>query len=172
MDYRDLTNLMIKLAGIVIITYTIIEIPTYISYYLSLQENSFLTFVGISLLPMVIPFVAGFLFLFFPSTVTNKVIRSGVESNNSAINSKEVERIAFSTLGLFLLFHVISNIFYHGTTIYIAYKIGDAATTNSSGYEVPYALLVSTIAEFFFAIYLFFGAASLVKLLAKLRGKE
>ncbi len=168
MDYRNLTNLLIKIAGVAIIAYSFIEIPAYVSYYFSLQIDSFWGFIGMSVVPMFVPIIVGIVFLFFPAAVTNKLISGEGETNIASIDILATERIAFSALGLYLLFRVISDLFFHGTSIYLALKAGDIAQYNT-GYEHPYALVVATLAEFTFALYLLFGSAGLVRFLAKIR---
>ncbi len=170
-DYRNLSILLIKIAGVVMIVYAIINIPAYISYYFSLQTNSFWAFVGMSVAPMFIPLIAGVLFFTFPETVTNRLIRDGNETNKSSIDVQAVEQIAFSAIGLYLLFRVISDFVFHATSIYLALRAGDIANYNT-GYDHPYALVVATIAELAFALYLLFGSESLSRFLRKLRSAE
>ena len=168
MDYRNLTNLLIKITGVALIAYSIIEIPAYISYYISSQVDSFWGFIGISLVPMFVPILVGIVFLFFPATVTNKLISGDDETNTASIDILAAERIAFSTLGLYLLFRVISDLIFHGTSIYLALKAGTIARYNT-GYQDPYALVVATLAELIFALWLLFGSAGLVRFVSKIR---
>jgi len=74
-DYRDLTNLLLKVAGAVIIIFAIINVPTYVSYYFTLQEESVAAFLGVSVIPMLVPVAVGLFLLLFPVTITNKIIK-------------------------------------------------------------------------------------------------
>jgi hypothetical protein len=166
MDYRDITNLLLKIAGAVIVAYAIIEVPAYVSYYFSLRDGSLGAFVGMTIIPMLIPLILGFGLLLFPETVTNKLLKGGEISTESSIDLEAVERIAFSVLGLYLLFRVVSDLFYHGTSMFaLSRHVEDVI----EAYANPYALLVAAVAELVFALYLLFGAGGLVRLLAKLR---
>jgi len=164
-DYRDLTNLLLKVAGAVIIIFAIINVPTYVSYYFALQEQSFIAFLGVSVIPMLVPAAVGLFLLLFPVTITNKIIKGEKGKKTPTMDILALERVAFSVLGLYLMFRVVSDLVYHGTSIYLA---GGLATYNT-GYQHPLALLITTIVEFFFALYLLLGSSGLIRLLDKFR---
>ncbi len=164
MDYKDLTNILMKVVGAIIIAYTIVGIPTYIAYYFAQQEESLFNFLLLSMVPMVIPLLLGALLFTFPNAIANRIIKkSDVESS---FDSKELEMVAFAVLGMYLLFNVVSDLFFHLVSLYLANTKGLPYDT---GADHPYALIIATLAELAFALYLLLGSKSLVAVLRSLR---
>jgi hypothetical protein len=168
MDLNDISRILIKVAGISIMVFVLVGIPTYISYYFSLRlaDFSFMAFFFMSILPMLIPLSAGYLMWKFPGTIANKIVSS--EKEKATTNSKtieDIEIIAFSVLGLYLLFNATSDIAYN---LSYFYQTKEAAGEGSLLIE-PYSFIIATIVEIIFALILLFGSKTLVRMFRKLR---
>lgn len=168
MDTHELSRILIKIAGISIIIFVLVGIPSYISYYYSLQlkEDSVVSFFLISILPMIIPLLAGYLMWQFPNTIANKIIKPDTEEKPT--DSKlglEIQTIAFSVLGIYLLFNAFSDVIYHLSYYYKTMK------ASGTGYmEIStYAFIVATCAEIIFASVLLFGGKGVAEFLRKIR---
>ena len=172
MDHHELARILIKIAGISIIIYVLVGLPAYISYYFSLRlkDDSILMFLLISILPMIIPLVAGYLMWQYPNTIANKIIKTKTDDNLS--NSKlgyEIEVVAFSVLGMYLLFNAFGD-FVYNFGYYLNYE-----NVGVEGYTKIdiYALMFTISAEIIFACVLLFGGKNIVGILRKIRyGKE
>ena len=168
MDQHELSRILIKVAGISIIIYVLVGIPAYISYYFSLRlvEESVITFFLVSILPMLIPLTAGYLMWQFPSTIANKIIKTKEDYNprDSRIGF-EIQIIAFSVLGMYLLFNSFSDIVYH-----LSYYFQTKEASGEGNIMInTYSLIFATAAEILFACLLLFGGKYIVGLIRKIR---
>lgn len=168
MDLNGISQVLIKVAGISIIIFTLVGVPTYISYYfsLNLDNDSVGTFLLISVLPMALPILVGFLLWKFPGTIANKIVPSDNQVNSRT--TEEIEIIAFSVLGLYLLFNAVSDIAYH---LSFYHKTKDIAGDGAILVE-PYSFIIATVIEIIFALVLLFGSKYLVHFFRKIRGYE
>jgi hypothetical protein len=93
-----------------------------------------------------------------------------VEVKTKSIDNEwviHIERIGVSLLGLYLLFHAVSELAYQ-LTVFLVKK--DAVGRPVSGNVA--ALVVSNAVEFVIAVILLFRARGIAALLRKLRGSE
>lgn len=170
MNYRDLTNILLKIAGVVLIVFAIIWIPAYVSYFFAQQDRSLLTFIGMSVIPFSAPLTAGFMLLLFPATISNRIIAGCEDPAGKGVDLPGLERVAFSVIGVYLLSRVVSDMAYHITSLVLLAEAGGGDHYNT-GYEHPYALIAATLAEFGMALYLLLGSAGLVRVLNKVRAR-
>ena len=168
MNYKELTTLLIKIAGAVLIIYELFGIPTFVSYYFSLrlEEESVITFFLMSVLPLVIPLLAGVVMILFPATLANKIVRTSEEIKTNEEFTSSFQLVAFGVLGFYLLFNVISDFVYNFTYLY---QIDGLTNKDNPLIIDAYARIVATVAELIFALYLLFGTKSLVALLNRVR---
>ena len=168
MNHKELTNLLIKVAGAVIIIYQLINLPTYFSNFfaLGLVEESAKQFLFIAAVPFFIPLIVGLLLFFFPSTITNKLVSQSSEPIGNNEITHHLQMVAFGVLGMYLLFYVVSDFVYNLSSLYLVEK---PMMEGSPYLTDTYARILSTIAELIFAMYLLLGNKSLSILLNKFR---
>ncbi len=163
MSYRDLSNLLLRIAGVAMIAFALTALGGYLSFYLTAPERSPSAFSGLVVIPIVIPLALGLALLFFPRSVTNRLVEEGGIEGAPAFDADTLQRVAFSVLALYLLFQVLSDLVYHGTAIYIAGLEGGRLDP-----EI-WPTLIATLAELVFALFLLLGSGRLVRALRSVR---
>jgi len=78
----------------------------------------------------------------------------------------DLQIVAFSTLGIYLLFQILSDFSFHISYLYFSESIENGGTPFLID---TYAYIFSTLMELIFALYLLFGANSITKLIASIR---
>lgn len=174
MNSKELTFLLIKVAGAALIVFSIIKLSQTVPYFFSEKYTlSEITILAVS--NSIIPVVFGLLLMFFPSTISSKVIG---KQDNTALNNEymfELEQIALSVLGVYLLFITISDITAHAVYIIEANKMiasGKLPGTTAVLGPERYGLLFATGIEFIMSIWLIFGSKGMVKLIRNIRGRN
>ena len=152
MNYKELTTLLIKIAGAVLIIYELFGIPTFVSYYFSLrlEEESTITFFLMSVLPLAIPLLAGVVMLLFPSALANSIVSTSTEIKTNEEFTSSFQLVAFGVLGVYLLFNVISDFVYNFTYLY---QIDGLANKDNPLIIDTYARIVATMVELIFVLY-------------------
>lgn len=169
-NYNDLTRLLIKISGAVIIIFVLISIPGYVAFYFSLrlEDDSFWLFFIYSIIPVIIPIGGGLLMLYFPGMIANKLINGSQSEVIAEHDIEPIQSIAFGVLGLYLLFRVISDLTYNFSYLYLNQKA--YGLSNISDIDT-YARIIATAFELLFALYLLFGAKGLSKMINKFRDR-
>jgi hypothetical protein len=119
--------------------------------------------------PLIFPLIIGSVMWFFPGTINNKIMGHDSEPslNNKTLN--ELERIAVTVLGLILMFYALSDITFHLVYV-VAQNIEASAKLNTFmvGAE-NWGLIIATVFEIIFALFLLIKTNGLLLLLRKLR---
>lgn len=167
MDYRDITTLLIRIAGVVIIIFGIIQIPGYFLNYYQLHEDSFFYFLGITLVPVFLIVVLGAVLWLFPGTIVNKIV---VGPNQPIkFQSDQVQVIAFSTLGMYILFRGVSDLVFWVSFMAMTFYSEPSTTI------IPldrYADLFATFTEIIFGMFLIFGSNGISSYISMIRGRS
>lgn len=174
MNYRDISILAIRLAGIWLIAIAMVRIPNLAPY---LVADSAVPWWGqflVTVLHFLLPALIGALFFMFPATLTNKFIQGSDAPGGAPEVLAAVERMALGMLGVFFLFNVISDVAYH---VVYAIRVGqlarDALQPSVSVLQDPewYANWVTTLVELVVALWLIFGARGIQRLFVLVRGR-
>ncbi|MHB8790780.1 MAG: hypothetical protein ACYDBT_12960 [Desulfobulbaceae bacterium] len=170
MDAKTLSNLLIKVGGMLIIVLSISNIHSYVSAYSQYNERSVALFVSFVVIPNILPLLLG-LFLFTrPGAISNRIVQDNLD--NEALPSTtpllQIEQICLSTLGFYLLFQSVSGLFFH-TAAFIQAK----SNTNFPG-DIPNSLIltpefIATLAELFFSLWLILKVRGIVHFINQLR---
>jgi len=168
MDYRELTILLIKVAGAVIIAFAISTIPlTYWEFYRARNPNDSIFFFTLTtVFPLAFPLIIGAAMMALPGTIANRLIKNGDDNSDKTISLKGLEVVAFRLLGLYLLFRVVSDYVYN---FFYLYRDRNVTTLQNPEVLTTYVNLAATTVELMFAMYLLFGAKGLLNLLNKAR---
>jgi len=170
MDLRQLSSLLIKIAGLVIIIFAITGIPGYINSYLYQENGTLLGFFVFTIIPLIFPLIIGSLMWKFPNSITNKIIEAeGDLSTNKQLLS-ELERIAMTILGLILLFYGLSDLIYNFAYVYSSNSQNQETLSTFKVSPENWGHILGTFVEIIFSLFLLFKSKGLLKLLNKIRG--
>ncbi len=111
MDYRNIAILLLKLAGVVVVIHTISSIPAYFLNYYSLQQDSFLLFVGIFFVPFAFSVFLGFALWLFPAKIANTIVFGG-ENSELSIDAQVLQTVAYGVLGMWVLVKGVADAVY------------------------------------------------------------
>lgn len=174
MDTKNISNLLLKVGGILIIVLSVSNIHSYVSVYAQYTEKSVSLFLTTVIIPNILPFLLGMVLFLKPGKITNKIIQNtNNESDNPAnISLLQIEQICLSTLGFYLLFQSSSDIVFH-TANFVQAKASFAGRgvppSNSLIFTPVY---IATIAEFVFSLWLIFKAKGIVAFVNQIRTAE
>lgn len=167
----QLSTVLLRIGGFSFIAYSIINISGYAPYLL--QADGYLPsdVIALFLRDAFFPLLFAYLLIQHTETVQSWLkIPESVEP----LESPELEQIGLSILGMFLFFSSLSDLAYHFAELW---RFQDAFGVNTSVESArivllnpeKYALMVATVVELIFALYLLVGSKGLVKVLEKLR---
>ena len=173
MDFRELTKLLFKICGALILVQTVSWLPGHVAQTMAILKTSFWGFIGASLLPSILPVSAGFALLWFPGTIANKLVP--VPDTQSVPSSGALERVLVSLLGLYLLFRAASDVVFGLVRFYTQRLTWLEQSPNT---PLPWSFLADTYGnllgigiEFAIALYLMLGARGIQSVLEKMRGR-
>lgn len=163
MDYKNLTSLLIRLAGFFILVNAITNMPAYFTYALSAKDDNAPLWVIIfgAVLPIAIPTLVGLALIYFPRTISNKLVYDTDDVKTLVDAAPQLESIAISILGVYLLFRAVSDAVYHLSRLFIYYKV---ISSDISYRGIPSVLpqdfgyLIATGIEFLLAFWLILGS--------------
>lgn len=150
-------------------------LPGSISSALPVLKESGWVFVFHALTPSLVPLLVGLLLMRFPSTISNRMLRGEALSEDPNPFLKQIERIAFSVLGLFVLSRSLSDLTYYSATYFWGEYLNSPFRTQSVSHSLSpdhFGNLVSALAETVFGAWLLLGADSLGKALTHLRARR
>ena len=170
MHTKDISNLLLKVGGMLIIILTVPAIPNYVSVYTQYEERNIALFASIVLIPNILPLLLGFFLFFKPGKITNKVVQNNNEKtdNSSIVSLMQIEKICLSTLGFFLLFMSVSDIVFHVAS-FIQAKANLSLGIRPSNSLIFTPTFIATIAELIISMYLIFKAKGIVNFVNKTR---
>lgn len=165
MNAQNTSNLFLKISGIIILIYTIINIPTYINYYISYADRSFSIFIISVVIPNILPLIIGIFLYNAPQKVTNKIVlnENEVTDGEDGQMHMALEQIALSVLGFYFLFSSVSDIFFHLAN----FLQGKANFSKNFRGEISYLIFlknpttISTMVEFVFSLWVIFKAKAI-----------
>lgn len=169
--YKDISILLVKITGVWLIIYAVIGLATNIAYIFNEFSLPWWEYILLASLPIVVPAFIGLAFFTFPATVTNKIVGGEKLSESPPAVFFDIERVALSVLGVFLLFRTVSDAVAHVTYLVTANQLQKAGEWFGVLDPERVAAIVATAAEFIFAVWLIFGSTGLVLMFNKIRGR-
>ena len=171
MNTKDITNMLLKVGGMLIIVLTVSAIPNYVSLYMQYQERNISLFVSVVIIPNILPLLLGFFIFLKPGTITNKIIQNNNPKTDSYQNVSliQIEQICLSTLGFYLLFLSTSDIVIHVASFIQAKANLYNQTIQPSNSLIFTPTFITTIAELTLSMWLIFGAKGIVTFVNKIR---
>lgn len=170
-DYKDLTTLIVKVFGALIVVHILSLVPSYTTDAIMAFDGWF-TILRRTVLPLIFPLSVGLLMLCFPGTLTNKLIR-GEKLSGLPTYLPQLERIALTILGFFLLFSTVSDLGFHISRLMWAHEVPTASWRKLS--EVPadiYGAIVGSSIGLLVSIWFILGSGGILRVVSKLRGRD
>jgi hypothetical protein len=172
MDYKDLTAILLKTTGAVLIFWYLSWLPSLIP--LATKQP----FSGLLLLVEALPTIVGLMFaglLFtFPATVSNKLI-SGVKLSHDETFVVSLQIIALRLIGIYHVITSIVDLIHHISTAILAPTLYEnmGVTPPLSGWTPDLVgWTIASFAELAIALWLAIGAEGILRLIQKLRGRN
>ncbi len=170
MNHNEISQLLLKLSGLLIIIFTIISIPNYFTAYSATQlfYGNSVSDIPAFLLSVIVPFFISLLiglFLFaFPTTITKKILRNASTPTDTPIN--EITIVAYSAIGMYFLAISIADLVYWGSYFTLM-----ANNTQESAYFTTdnTARVLTTFAEMAIGLVLLLGSRGINSLISKFR---
>jgi len=169
MDYRQLSNLLIKISGVVIIVFVVTGIPGHINSFYYQGQETLAKFAVLVIFPLMFPFIIGLMMWFFPGTMTNKMLDKSIDSAPSKGAFEEFERIAITVLGVTLLFFALSDLTFNLAFVYVTHMQNAGVITAFSISAQDWGHILGTLVEIMFALILLLKAKGVMLLLKRMR---
>ena len=165
MKLEHIVALIIRLFAIVIAIYALHNGVTDGPYFY--QQGWHITSYAFVSLMLLLVLIAIYLW-FFPLTVTNKLLsfQKHSHSEKQPINYEQFQFVAFTLLGIYLLFNVVSDVIYWATILFISFRDSNIPIELSLDQK---GQIIATVIELIFVLFLLLGTNGIIRLLHKLR---
>ncbi len=118
MDTKDATAVLVKISGLLMLAFAAFQLPAYfLPYGLAASAPLWERFAEATA-NLALPVLLGFALWSYPATITNKII-SGEANSKVAIGLPDVERLALTVLGLWLIAYGFTDLIYAVASVVI-----------------------------------------------------
>ena len=122
MDTKDVSAVLLKTIGLVMVAYAVFEIPLYfIPNSGATDQFSFLAVFAQAAAALALPIILGLLLWFFPATITNKIV-SGDKLSGDRFGATDLERVALTVVGAWLLAYGVADLIYSISSLIFAQR--------------------------------------------------
>jgi hypothetical protein len=169
MNSRDVLRTAIKIGGLALFIYSVIQATSSLPLFLNQLNSTGFDFPVASIIAtFVVPMIFGLVLWLFPAPITNTIIRKDLPTKSQEKFLVGVEKIAIRVLGLYLLYHGITDSASHYASYHQASEMF-GNNVNFSGKERFTIGFIVTGVEIVLALLLMLGAAGITNLLRKAR---
>lgn len=172
MDYKDLTAILLKTTGAILIFWYLSWLPSLIPT-VTKQPFSELT-LFIDALPTIVGLVFAGLLFSFPATISNKLIDGG-KLNRDATFVDSLQIIALRLIGIYHVITSIIDLIHHFSTAILAPTIYEkmGLTPPLTGWTPDLVgWSIATFAELAIGLWFTLGAEGILRLVQKIRGRN
>jgi len=168
MDTKDISAVLLKTIGLVMLAYAVFEIPLYFPPNSgSTDQYSIFGAFAQAVATLTLPIALGLLLWFFPARVTNKIV-SGVKLSGARFGSVELERVALTVVGAWLVAYGIADLIYSISTLIFVQREYAQQSPPLTRY---WPGIVTSVAKVFIGVGLAVGAKGISRLIARVRGE-
>lgn len=171
MTYKDITALLIKLIGAVLVFWYLSWMPSAIGA--AFAAPAFSQGLVLNILPAVLPLILAVLIFQFPATITNKLIDdASVSANPEALLL--VQEVLLKLLGIFYIFRSVVDLVFQAAKLYFRERMIETyggVRPLSMWSPEDAASVVSTLVELAFAIWLAVGSKGIVQFIDRMRDR-
>ena len=173
MDYRTITSLMLRVAGVLILVQFITSIPQTIANLLHFggSQAQGLDSLWLSAMAPVLPLAIGLVLIYFPSAITNRVVRT-VEPVDANGFTESLLPVALACLGVYFMCAALYDGVYWFSKVRLHYVVADKLRwVGPPPTLMPdeFAGIASTLTQFIIGIALTFGSKGIGKLVMRMR---
>ncbi len=175
MTTKSLSHILIKIAGVVILIYTTVHLPNYITSYSYSEVKTFSYFFFSVITPNILSLGIGLWLFLGYERFTNRLL---LKEENAVLEANQktfeiIEQIALSVLGFYLLFDIISVSSYDFTNWFFAKaKALEQSPLANFDNTYFYILVASRGIELIFATWLILKPRGIAHVLYKLRNSK
>ncbi|MBN1899812.1 hypothetical protein JW926_00635 [Candidatus Sumerlaeota bacterium] len=175
MNRDEIVTLSLKLAGIFCLVLLIFYSSIFLGNLLSLIKAKSIEGILSAIFVIVIPFIIfasiTYLLLFKTDLLSKKIFPSAIKSEPRSISSKEIQALAFSIMGVWILSSAIPDIF----QIISSRMLVKAYPESAAAHQMTLTSIshvVSLIVRLLIGLYLFLGSKGLVNLWHKIQSSR
>jgi hypothetical protein len=166
MDTKDVSAILLKTMGLVMLAYAVFAIPSYFPPRVNLTDQySILDALVEAGGTLALPFVFGLLLWFFPATVTNKIV-GGKKLSGERFGAPDLERVALTVVGLWLVAYGVADMVYTLSTMVTLQLAYGERVAQLSRY-IPG--IITSAAKVAMGVGLAFGAKGIARLIDRVR---
>ena len=168
MNSNETLRLVVKLTGLVIFLSGVIQAASYLPITIvSLKDADMNSHIISELGAFATPLILGAFLWLFPAPVTNTIIKEDITKNINNGFLLDLEKIGIRILGLYLLYHGISDL----VTNISAYSLDNKMLgENMKFLNKKYTtLFVATAIEIIMSIFLIFGTSTITNCIKKFK---
>lgn len=174
MDYRAVTALMFRLAGVWILVNAANSLPTHLLGMVQAdpEQVDMRLVVGSVTFSVLIPVMLGVLLIYFPGRLV-RAITNPIQPDSPVIVPPDLQAIALSTLGVYWLLSSLGDAVYYYARLQVYYRVVAAQMAQGlvppvSPHDVGSMAYSGCVA--LIGLGLIFGSRGLARLLTRLRG--
>lgn len=169
MDSHDVLRTAIKIGGLALLIYSVIQAASSLPVFLNQVNGTGLDFPVASIIAtFVTPMMFGLLLWLFPAPIAKTIMKKDLPITSEEKFLLGVEKIAIRVLGLYLLYHGITDFVSHYASYHQATEMF-GKNVNFSGKERFTIGFIVTAVETVLALLLMLNAAGITNLLRKAR---
>lgn len=169
MNSHDVLRTAIKIGGLALLIYSAIQAASSLPLFLDQAKNTEFGFSVVSIVAtFVVPIIFGLLLWLFPAPIANTIIKNDLAANTQDKFLVGIEKVAIRILGLYLLYHGITDLVAHYASYHQATEMF-GKNINFSGKERFTIGFIVTGVEIFLALLLILGATGITNILRKAR---
>jgi hypothetical protein len=159
----------IKIGGLALLIYSVIQATSSLPLFLEQMKNAGFDFPVASIIAtFVVPIIFGLLLWLFPAPIANTIIKNDLLTKSDEKFLVGVEKVAIRVLGLYLIYHGITDFVSHYASYHQATEMF-GKNVNFSGKERYTIGFVVAGVKIFLALLLMLGAAGITNMLRKAR---
>jgi hypothetical protein len=168
MDTKDVSAILLKTVGLVMVAYSVFEIPLYFLPSSSTTDQfSFLAVFAQAAAALMLPIALGLLLWFFPATITNRIV-SGEKLSGDRFGAADLERVALTVVGAWLIAYGVADLIYSFSSLIFTQREFADRSPPISRYMPG---IVTSIAKVAIGCGLAVGAKGIARVLKRVRGE-
>jgi len=167
-DTKDVSAVLLKTIGLVMLAYAVFEMPLYFPPRSSTTgDYSLFAAVAQAAAALTLPIILGLALWFFPAKVTNKIV-SGDKLSGERFGAPELERVALTVIGAWLVAYGIADLIYGISTVVVLQREYAERGPQLSQYLPGF---IASIAKVALGLGLALGAKGIARFIGRVRGE-
>jgi hypothetical protein len=171
MDYRSLTSLMLRIAGVLILVELVTSAPHTIANLLHFggKETAPIDALALTSLALVLPLAIGLVLVYFPSTIASRIVRADHAGEEAKAVSESLLPVAIACLGVYFVSVSLYDEVYWLAKLRIYYVFEERHGNAIPLAPEDFAGMVSAAFQFIIGLVLLLGSRGIGKLAIRLR---